>query len=119
AIKAKDATQALSRWRLVDHMDAILAQGVTQLIDALSTERVDLSALSPDQRRDLLLLAALYDQSTGEPIERRWNRLRRRSGFRPRWERRDIQVGVGVTAIVVLLTLGLQLWKWSYWPWLL
>ena len=81
-------------------MDAILALGVTQLVDALTAEKVDLSALSLDQRRDLLLLAALYDQSTGEPIERRWSRLRRRSGFRPLWSRRDLQIGFGTTLLV-------------------
>ena len=103
AVKARDTVQGLSRWRLQDHMDAILAQGVTQLIDALTSEKVDLSALSLDQRRDLLLLAALYDQSTGEPIERRWSRLRRRSGFRPLWNRRDLQIGFGTTLFVALL----------------
>ena len=88
-------------------MDAILAQGVTQLVDALTAEKVDLSALSVDQRRDLLLLAALYDQSTGEPIERRWSRLRRRSGFRPLWSRRDLQIGFGTTLLVVALLAAL------------
>lgn len=133
AIKARDAAQVLSRWRLQDHMDAILAQGVTQLVDALTAERVDLSALSLDQRRDLLLLAALYDQSTGEPIERRWSRLRRRSGFRPLWSRRDLQVGFGTTLFVLLLvylffgplrTHGWLPWLlvpvllgWLYWGW--
>ena len=119
AVRARDATEALKRWKLQDHMDAILALGVTQLVDHLTGEKVDLSALSPDQRRDLLLLAALYDQSTGEPIERRWNRLRRRSGFRPLWERRDLQLGIGVTAAVVALTVAFKLWRWSYGPWLL
>ena len=120
AVKAKDAAQALSRWRLQDHMDAILAQGVTQLIDSLSADRVDLSALTVDQRRDLLLLAALYDQSTGEPIERRWSRLRRRSGFRPLWSRRDLQVGFGTTLIVGLLIAAFPwLQTWSLLPWLL
>ena len=57
--------------------------------------------LSLDQRRDLLLLAALYDASTGEPIERRWSRLRRRSGFRPLWSRRDLQIGFGTTLVVI------------------
>lgn len=133
AIKARDAAQVLSRWRLQDHMDAVLAQGVTQLVDALTAERVDLSALSLDQRRDLLLLAALYDQSTGEPIERRWSRLRRRSGFRPLWSRRDLQVGFGTTLFVLLLvylffgplrTHGWLPWLlvpvllgWLYWGW--
>jgi hypothetical protein len=113
-------------------MDAILALAVTQLVDQLSAERVDLTKLSLDQRRDLLMLAALYDQSTGEPIARRWNRLRRRSGFRPLWARRDLQIGVGVTALVLLaiacfeplrsptilpwllLPIGLG---WLYWAW--
>jgi hypothetical protein len=132
AVKARDTAQGLSRWRLQDHMDAILAQGVTQLIDALSSEKVDLSALSLDQRRDLLLLAALYDQSTGEPIERRWSRLRRRSGFRPLWTRRDLQIGFGTTLFVALLIYlipALQdrhvlpwllvpiLAGWLYWGW--
>jgi len=132
ATRAKDTVQALSRWRLQDHMDAILAQGVTQLVDSLTAERIDLSVLSLDQRRDLLLLAALYDQSTGEPIERRWSRLRRRSGFRPLWARRDLQVGFGTTLIVAALlflipslqNLRLLPWlllpivlAWVYWGW--
>jgi len=120
AVKAKDAAQALSRWKLQDHMDAILAQGVTQLVDALTSNHVDLSALSLDQRRDLLLLAALYDQSTGEPIEKRWSRLRRRSGFRPLWSRRDLQVGFGTTVLVIaLIAFFPALRSMSVLPWLL
>ena len=103
AIRTSDTTAVLKRWQLQDHMDAILSLGVTQLIDLLTTEKVDLSVLSLDQRRDLLLLAALYDASTGEPIERRWSRLRRRSGFRPLWSRRDLQIGFGTTLVVILL----------------
>ena len=68
AIRATDPADVLRHWQLQDHMDAILSLGVTQLIDLLTTEKVDLSVLSLDQRRDLLLLAALYDASTGEPI---------------------------------------------------
>jgi RecA/RadA recombinase len=120
AIRAQDTAQALGRWRLQDHMDAILAQGVTQLVDALTAERSDLTVLSVDQRRDLLLLAALYDQSTGEPIERRWSRLRRRSGFRPLWARRDLQIGFGTTLVVAaLLLLFPALRTLSWLPWLL
>ncbi len=132
AVRARDATQTLAQWRLQDHMDAILAQGVTQLIDLQTTEKIALTALSVDQRRDLLLLAALYDQSTGEPIDRRWDRLRRRSGFRPLWSRRDLQIGFGTTLIVGLLlglfpslrTLRILPWflvpivlGWLYWGW--
>ncbi len=39
ALKARDTIQALSKWRLQDHMDAILAQGVTQLVDAAPQQR--------------------------------------------------------------------------------
>ncbi|MDR3634514.1 MAG: hypothetical protein P4L84_11975 [Isosphaeraceae bacterium] len=120
AVRAKDPAQALTRWRLQDHMDAILAQGVTQLVDSLTAERSDLSVLSLDQRRDLLLLAALYDQSTGEPIERRWSRLRRRSGFRPLWARRDLQIGFGTTLVVAALLLLIPALRTLSWlPWLL
>jgi hypothetical protein len=120
AVRSRDTMQALARWRLQDHMDAILALGVTQLVDELTAGRVDLTALSLDQRRDLLLLAALYDQSTGEPIERRWSRLRRRSGFRPLWSRRDLQIGFGTTVLIVALTLWFPaLRALSVWPWLL
>ncbi|HWE36187.1 MAG TPA: hypothetical protein VG406_06410 [Isosphaeraceae bacterium] len=120
AVHARDAAQALTKWRLQDHMDAILALGVTKLVDQLTGDRVDLSPLTLDQRRDLLLLAALYDQSTREPIERRWSRLRRRSGFRPLWSRRDLQVGFGITALIVAMTvLFRSLLSWSVWPWVL
>ncbi|HEV3166113.1 MAG TPA: hypothetical protein VGZ22_18965, partial [Isosphaeraceae bacterium] len=120
ASRLRDGAQALSRWQLHDHMDAILALGVTQLVDELGSGHVDLSTLTLDQRRDLLLLAALYDQSTGEPIQRRWSRLRRRSGFRPLWSRRDLQIGIGTTALVVALTIWIPWFReLSVWPWLL
>jgi len=120
AIRAGDTNAVLKRFQLQDHMDAILSLGVTQLIDLLTSEKVDLTVLSLDQRRDLLLLAALYDSSTGEPIERRWSRLRRRSGFRPLWSRRDLQIGFGTT-LVVLTLIGLVPWlqSRSVLPWLL
>jgi hypothetical protein len=132
AIRTSDTAEVLRRWQLQDHMDAILSLGVTQLVDLLTSEKVDLSVLSLDQRRDLLLLAALYDASTGEPIERRWSRLRRRSGFRPLWSRRDLQIGFGTTLFVILLiaafpglrTLSILPWflvpllaGWIYWGW--
>ncbi|OJW05495.1 MAG: hypothetical protein BGO49_02005 [Planctomycetales bacterium 71-10] len=120
AIKSSDTNQVLKRFQLQDHMDAILSLGVTHLVDLLTSEKVDLSVLSLDQRRDLLLLAALYDASTGEPIERRWSRLRRRSGFRPLWSRRDLQIGFGTTlAVVALVFLFPSLRSWSLLPWLL
>jgi hypothetical protein len=120
ATRARDAADALRQWRLQDHMDAILSLGVTQLVDSLTSDRIDLAGLSLDQRRDLLLLAALYDSSTGEPIERRWTRLRRRSGFRPLWSRRDLQIGLGVSVVVIaLIALVPFFQRWNVLPWLL
>ena len=120
SVKGRESGDPLERWRLQDHMDAILALGVTKLVDSLTAERTDLTPLSLDQRRDLLLLAALYDQSTREPIEKRWSRLRRRSGFRPLWSRRDLQIGFGTTlAVLALIGLFPSIRSFSILPWLL
>jgi len=82
------ADKVLSRWRLWDHMDAILTIGVTGLIDTMLEARkqqrnVDVSidvdpseVLDRHQKRDLLLLAACYDESTSETRKGRWGRLR-------------------------------------------
>ncbi len=119
AMKAANMDEVLAVWRLQDHMDAILSLGVTQLVDQLTTEKIDLTVLGLDQRRDLLMLAALYDASTGEPIAGRWSRLRRRSGFRPLWARRDLQIGFGTTLVVLaLIFLFPGLAKLSILPWL-
>src|SRR5688500_17312113 len=68
----------LAEWKLWDHMDAILALGVTGLIDRiLEVSQPSRAAGAPidprlvdklehHQSRDLLLLAAYYDQSMAE-----------------------------------------------------
>jgi len=120
SIRATDIDHVLEKWRLQDHIDAILSLGVTRLVDLLKAEKVDLSVLSVDQRRDLLLLAALYDASTGEAIAGRWSRLRRRSGFRPLWMRRDLQIGFGTTlAVIALIAVFPTLANLKILPWLL
>ena len=120
AIHAPNMDHVLQNWRLQDHMDAILSLGVTRLVDLLTAEKVNLTVLTIDQRRDLLLLAALYDASTGEAIAGRWSRLRRRSGFRPLWTRRDLQIGFGTTLVVVaLIALFPRLASLRILPWLL
>ena len=50
-------------------MDAILAQGSRKLVDALTAEKIDLSALSLDQRRDLLAPGRAL-----RPVDRRADR---------------------------------------------
>jgi hypothetical protein len=132
ALGAARKEQVLPGWRLQDHMDAILSLGITKLVDLVGPAKMDLAVLGSDQRRDLLLLAALYDASTGEPIARRWGWLRRRLSFRPLWARRDLQIGFGTTLLVLALiffipslrTLRILPWLllpilagWIYWGW--
>ena len=81
----------LAAWRLWDHMDAILSIGVTKLADEIVYDRPDrdgltiptktIAGLPRHQRRDLLLLAACYDQSKEQPLPARWRALRRKLRF--------------------------------------
>ncbi len=81
--------RVLQKVGIHDHMDALLVQGVTELIDQVlvttgSTQaaehaipRASVDKLDKDQRSDLLLLAACYDQSKIGNTRQRWNDLRR------------------------------------------
>jgi hypothetical protein len=76
--RRRRADKVLSDWKLWDHMDAILSLGVTGLVDRiLETKQTgdpssnefdpgEVRVLDRHQARDLLLLAACYDQSTAE-----------------------------------------------------
>jgi len=123
--------RALEFWRLWDHMDAVLALGVTQLVDRLlgfkrarhpaaRDEVLSGKELDATQVRDVMLLAACYDQSTAENPEQRWHQLRKKLRFatwRAKW---DWAVGILVTLAVLGLIVGLQDWTWlkTYWPYL-
>lgn len=77
----------LSRFRLVDHQDAILSRATTRLIDALLEAEgqaggdplaIKTARQMPRQRRvDLAELALLYDQPASGNFPERWSRLRR------------------------------------------
>jgi hypothetical protein len=123
----------LGQWELWDHMDAILSLGVTQLVDrileqkqvsypaACDTTPLPLKSLDPSQVRDILLLAACYDQSTAETSEVRWRRLRRKLRF-PIWRSKwDLALGILGTVAVLGAIAGLGQWEWlrSVWPYLL
>jgi hypothetical protein len=102
--------RALASWRLWDHMDAILSLGVTDLVnrilhmdksDGARVTPAQLTNLDPHQRRDLLLLAANFDQSTDQPIVQRWKILARKLRY---WSIKSyvpFAVGCAVTAGVV------------------
>ncbi len=89
--RRRKAERTLAEWRLWDHIDAMLALAVTQLVDRVlrvpgapaGPDAKRLAALDRLQVRDLLLLAACYDQSPREAFRARWNRLRRRLRYRP------------------------------------
>ena len=130
--RGKRADKVLAQWRLWDHMDAILSLGVTSLVDrvletrgasaeAESAVRVEqVEGLDRHQARDLLLLAAYYDQSTAETFRGRCHRLRQRLRFhhwRTSW---DIPFGAlwstAVLAVVVVLAVrNLNAWLSPAW----
>jgi len=121
--RRRRADRVLAQWRLWDHMDAVLSLAVTQLVDRLldvrqarhpaaRDEPLDPSKLDAAQRRDVLLLAACYDQSLAESRQQRWNQLRRLLQV-PVWTAWwDIALGVAVTLAVVILIGALGRWDW-------
>ena len=120
----------LGEWKLWDHMDAILSLSVTRLVDrVLASGRSSVPVTVPEegpldpkpldrfQKRDVLLLAACYDQSPSENFKRRWHRLRRRLRFFSPSARIDLMIGVLATAAVFGLTAWLRRWDWLQTPW--
>ncbi|HVW36674.1 MAG TPA: hypothetical protein VHB99_05195 [Pirellulales bacterium] len=129
SVRRRRQDQVLSQWKLWDHMDAILSLGVTQLVDRiLESPRtagakpaddgpLDTSRLDRNQARDLLLLAACYDQSSAETFRQRWRRLRRKlkfSTWRAKW---PLALGILSVLVVFGLIAGLQKWDWLASPW--
>ena len=117
--------KALSQWKLWDHMDAILALAVTQFVTAVTAPGAPRPApLTPPQARDLALLAACYDQSTGETFPARWRKLRSRAGY-PAWLGLwPLALGLAGTlafaaAVAVGAGRGTLGWLNAWWPWLL
>jgi hypothetical protein len=148
--------RALAHWKLWDHMDAILTLGVTDLVDGILTaggatngatsgatngpaenavRTEDLSRLNRHQSRDMLLLAACYDQSTATTFRTRWQQLRRQLRYHT-WMSWGPLVLAWVWTIAVLavviglfatghqdwvkplwLYLGLAVFGWLPWLW--
>ncbi|MCC6491754.1 MAG: hypothetical protein IT424_01895 [Pirellulales bacterium] len=130
--KRRNPLKVLSEWKLWDHMDAVLSIGVTSVVDRLRGVRQPsgpaADSLPPDaarrfdrfQKRDLLLLAACYDNSLTETFQSRWRRLRRRLRYYP-WQSWLIRLlGVAVTAGVFGVVLYYKKYEWlkTVWPWL-
>jgi len=113
-----DPAEALERIRLVDHIDAILATGVTRLTSAVlgvlpdgapnqpgpaprTARRAD-----PSIRRTMLLLQAVYDR--GERPDERTPRLRRALGLFPAWRR------IGRVTLIALGWLPAAIWLYVW-----
>lgn len=124
--------RVLQHWKLWDHMDAILSLAVTGLVDRILEVRQPSTAvdcqiepsavdqLDRHQARDLLLLAACYDQSTAETYKGRWHRLRRRLKYNSMLAHWPLALGIGwtllmVVAVVVLIANGAQNWLPPWW----
>ncbi|MCG8450573.1 MAG: hypothetical protein MI725_13475 [Pirellulales bacterium] len=141
--KRRNPAKVLSEWKLWDHMDAILSLGVTSVVDRLlgasQPSGLAANALPDDalkrldrfQKRDLLLLAACYDNSLTEAFQTRWRRLRRRLWYMPwqNWGVRGVAVAVKAAVLTYVLwwrkdwTLFMTVWPWLFialgWaPWL-
>jgi hypothetical protein len=127
--RRRRADRVLADFRLWDHMDAILSLGVTELVDrALQSKQVsdpalnqlgpaDLRALDRHQARDLLMLAACYDQSTAETSKGRWRRLRRGLRYRAWPAQWDWALGILATVSAAALVAYLRAWQWLETPW--
>jgi hypothetical protein len=89
--------QSIRKW---DHMDAILCQSVTSLVDrilkvndkrpsdhGMEIDPAKIVKLDRGQKRDVLLLAAAYDQAHQGSFQSRWSELRKtlRYGNLPTW----------------------------------
>jgi hypothetical protein len=122
---ARKPEKALDAWRLWDHMDAILCIGVTQLVDQVLAKsdddrprsddgnRIDsdrVAKLDRNDARDLLLLAACYDQSTSSTFTGRFEQLRNRLGFH-NWTASLDFYFAWVWSILVLIVIGVLFWN--------
>jgi len=78
---AKSAGEAVSRWKISDHIDGILSLGVTKLVDEILASSGKPAKLSHKQKLSLLLLTALYYHSEKRTGVEALQRLKKHYGF--------------------------------------
>jgi hypothetical protein len=89
----REGPKSLAAWELRDHMDAILSLGVRKFVDLIVNEKgcpegigpQHLANLDLQQRRDLLMLAVIYDRSDKITRTKRCQHLARALRYRLRW----------------------------------
>lgn len=87
--RKRNPDNALKEWRLWDHMDALLTLSTRRLCNVLADERTSDSEINVQslrelprlRKRDLLMLAAFYDQSSDQSHLRRWKAIKSKLGF--------------------------------------
>lgn len=117
----------LGKWELRDHMDAILSLGTSKLVNMILGEPAELSdaqvaKLNRLDRRDLLMLAAVYDSSHQTTLAQRWHLLRRKLRFDSKsagaWTQKEFIFGLLLTAAFIGAVTYLEWWPTlieSYW----
>jgi hypothetical protein len=125
--RQRRSERALGNWKLWDHMDAILTLATTKLANAVRDPKSvdpsqairpeDLAALSRQQQRDVLLLAAFYDHNRDIAHSEGWRLLRRKLGFRTWKTWRNLLIGLAVTAVTIGLVLWFSEWRTLFSLW--
>ncbi|MEN9556239.1 MAG: hypothetical protein RLZZ232_2525, partial [Planctomycetota bacterium] len=111
--RRRNPDYALKEWRLWDHMDAILALSTRRICNAVmdqtGTDPVvtaqQLRDMPRQRKRDLLLLAAFYDQSSDQSHARRWQALRKLMGYSAPFAQWRYYLGILATVGLLLFTL--------------
>lgn len=128
--KQRDTAKVLAEWKLWDHMDAILSLGVTNLVDlALGAHGVHnppanrlegelRPKLDRHQKRDLLLLAACYDDSLAESFATRTRRLARHLRYFSLSSMATAALGVGISAALVAFFVWIYREEWNAQVWI-
>ncbi len=109
--------KVLKSVQLWDHIDAMICQSMTLLVDkilsksspnatddGLNIDGKKVADLDRSQKRDLLLLAAIYDQSRLGTFESRWSQLRRLVRYTNFSTWNFFSMGMVGTVLAVLLT---------------
>ena len=109
----ESASQVLERWELADHLDAILSLGVTRFADEL-LEGGKAPELTPKQKGELLVLAALYHDSPRRGITETLRGLRR--AVRTRNLRGGSLKTVRLVASLAAIALAFVPYLWSEAP---
>ena len=113
--KKRDPDNALKEWRLWDHMDALLTLSTRRLCNVVA----DNQAVDPDfkahqlrelprlRKRDLLMLAAFYDQSSDQSHLRRWKKIKNRLGFFSPGAHWRFLTGIVVTILCIVIPVAI------------